>query len=478
MKRSEGYITVYLALTLGILISFITTMLYGIRVHTIRYEAECAMDMGLDSIFAEYHREMLKRYGLLFIDSSYGSNVVNDSNTKAHLLHYMNMNFDHKGQGLFCKDLTELNADNAKLAGITYASDNSGEVLRYQIEQFMKTKYGVGMIDDIFNDTIDMNDLLNDYDDYAAQREEAEEKVQEIIDEINSGLGPDDEPFAISNPADSVEKLSDSNALFYALGNKKNLNMNGINLSSYISKRKFANGAGLRSSQGRADGITSKAITTKYIFDYLGFYGNERDESALNYQIEYLICGEDSDLKNLQKIASDIFKTRYAINMIYLLGDEAKKSEAEIVATVACCLLFVPELIEYVKYTILFAWGYAESAKDLRILFDGHCLPLSKNASNWNTPLSQLIFFRANLGNYSHTGGELDYEGYLKAFLFIKNLNEITLRLMDVMEMDMRITPGNSSFRMDAQIYQLTAEVNLSSSYGYGCNIRRFYTYE
>ncbi len=148
--------------------------------------------------------------------------------------------------------------------------------------------------------------------------------------------------------------------------------MHGIDLSSYISKRKFANGAGLRSSQGRADGITSKAITTKYIFDYLGFYGNERDESALNYQIEYLICGEDSDLKNLQKIASDIFKTRYAINMIYLLGDEAKKSEAEIVATVACCLLFVPELIEYVKYTILFAWGYAESAKDLRILFDGH----------------------------------------------------------------------------------------------------------
>ena len=52
------------------------------------------------------------------------------------------------------------------------------------------------------------------------------------------------------------------------------------------------------------------------------------------------------------------------------------------------------------------------------------------------------------------------------------------MRLMDVMEMDIRMTPGNSRFRMDGLIYQLVADVNVTSEYGYGCNIRRFFTYE
>jgi len=46
------------------------------------------------------------------------------------------------------------------------------------------------------------------------------------------------------------------------------------------------------------------------------------------------------------------------------------------------------------------------------------------------------------------------------------------------MEMDIRKTPGNSQFRADGLIYQLWADVNVSSKYGYGCEIRRFYTYE
>lgn len=478
MEKKSGYITVYLALTLGILISLITTMLYGIRVHTIRFETECSMDMGLDSIFAEYNREMLSRYGLLFIDSSYGGSVPSADYTKSQLLYYMNLNFDHKGAGVFSKDLTGLNADNAFLEGVSYASDNSGEVLRYQIVQYMKSKYGVGVADDMLNNTVDMDSLLGKYDSYARQREEAEEKVRSIVDDANSKKDKDDDPVTISNPADSVDKLSSSNALYFALGDKTNLNMNAINLNSYISKRGYTNGAGLRSTQTKADGLVSKAIIEKYIFNKCGYYDHERAGSALNYQIEYIIKGQDSDLKNLEKIAEDIFKTRYVINMAYLMTDTAKQAEAEVIATIAACLLLLPELIDAIKLTILFAWGYVESAKDLRMLFAGNNLPIVKNSGNWNTPLYQLIGYRRYLDDYKVTGGELSYETYLAGFLALENTDKMTMRLCDIMEMDIRQTPGNGNFMMDGQIYQLTAEVNVSSKYGYGCNIRRFYTYE
>ena len=478
MKKTSGYITVYLALTLGILISLITTMIYGIRVHTIRFEAECAMDMGLDSIYAEYHREMLKQYGMLFIDSSYGGNIPSSDYTRSHLLHYINMIFDEKGTGILSKDLTALHADNGCLTNISYAPDNNGEVLRYQINQYIKTKYGLGVVDNMFNDVIDMNELLGQYDNYAAQRQEAEERVLAIIDEENGKRGPDEEPYTISNPADSVDKLSGSNTLFYAFGNKTNLNAKGINSSNYISNRGYVNGAGLRSTQKQAGAIASKAIIEKYIFDKCGYYGKEKSDSALNYQIEYIIKGQDSDIKNMEKITADIFKTRYVINMAYLLTDSAKQGEAETLATIVCCLLLLPELVEAVKYTILFAWGYVESAKELRMLFDGNKLPIIKHSGNWNTPLYQLIGFRMYLDNYKASGGELGYEEYLIGFLTIENLDKMTLRLMDIMEMDIRLTPGNSAFRMDGQIYQATAEVNMSSNYGYGCNVKRFSTYE
>ena len=49
---------------------------------------------------------------------------------------------------------------------------------------------------------------------------------------------------------------------------------------------------------------------------------------------------------------------------------------------------------------------------------------------------------------------------------------------VDIMEMDIRRTPGNSAFMMDRQVYQLTADVNVSSGYGYDCSIKRFYSYE
>ena len=49
---------------------------------------------------------------------------------------------------------------------------------------------------------------------------------------------------------------------------------------------------------------------------------------------------------------------------------------------------------------------------------------------------------------------------------------------MDIMEMDIRQTVGNRYFKMDGCVYQLAAEVNVTSDYGYGFSIERDYSYE
>ncbi len=473
MKKTEyGYMTVYMSLTLGVLIMVMMTMLQGIRIQTIRYGTEYAMDLGMKSIFAEYHRQMLKRYGLLYIDSSYGGESASDDYTKGHLLNYMNSNFKKKSG----KDILGIHADNARIGNVSYASDDNGIITRYQIDRYMKAKTGLGMIDS--EEEEDMSDLIGDYDDYMGQWDVAETDIDMIIEGINENLEEGEEYVSISNPADSVEVLNRSNALFYAVGDINKLDSNTVVLSDYISHRGCGNGAGLWESQNAPDGIVERQLYNAYIFDKCGYYDNLHDESALSYQIEYLLQGEDDDIKNMEGVAEDIFKIRYVTNITYLFTDSAKQAEAEELALIATSIIGNPELTELVKLTILFAWAYAESAKDLRILYDGNQLGIVKDASSWNTPLIQLTSFREHLNEYSAPAGSLSYKKFLYTFINVQNIDKTTERLMDLMEMDMRITPGNSSFKIDNQIYQLYAEVNVSSKYGYGCQINRKYSYE
>ena len=74
-KDKNGYITLYLTLILGILLSLVFILLEGIRNKTMRTETESVMDIGLYSVFGEYNRQLLEQYDLFFIDTSYGEGI-------------------------------------------------------------------------------------------------------------------------------------------------------------------------------------------------------------------------------------------------------------------------------------------------------------------------------------------------------------------------------------------------------------------
>ena len=468
--RVKAYLTVYLSLIIGILVTFLTTMLMAVRNETIRFETECVMDMGLDSIFAEYHRECLKQYDLLFIDSSYGEGVPDVNKTKNHLLSYMNKAF--KGNNtLLSKDLTALKAANGTISDVSFASDNRGEVLRYQIGQYMKSKYGLNLVSKAVGSE-DIAKRKDEFDSLNSQRESADGSVDEILNEINSTLSEEEEPYSVSNPADAVEGYRDDSMLIYALGERRqSLAYGSMDVNSLISHRTVTNGVGLMGTKDT--GLMSDLSMNNYIFEKCGYFDKEKADSRLKYQIEYILKGKGDDAANLSLVASDIFKIRYAINEAYLWNSAVRKMEAEEVALAATSAVGVPALTEAVKASILFAWGYAESAQDLRILYDGHPLPNTKNDSNWNISIAELPVFAGCLDNYKISASGMEYKDYLYGFLVIKNIDEKTVRLMDVMEMDIRKTPGNEAFRMDGMIFSLSAEVNVYSSYGSSVSIKR-----
>ena len=60
----------------------------------------------------------------------------------------------------------------------------------------------------------------------------------------------------------------------------------------------------------------------------------------------------------------------------------------------------------------------------------------------------------------------------------LTGLEKLTLRAMDMVEADIRLTPGNQFFRLDGCVAQFRANVRIDSGFGYGFEIIRQKGYE
>lgn len=79
-------------------------------------------------------------------------------------------------------------------------------------------------------------------------------------------------------------------------------------------------------------------------------------------------------------------------------------------------------------------------------------------------------------GGMEDTGGTergLSYEDYLRILMTLTDLDTLTVRAMNIVEADIRQTPGNSYFRLDACYAEVEALIRTSSSFGYHFELRR-----
>lgn len=474
-RKKQGYITVFLSLMIAVILVLITTMIEGARIQTIRFYIEGVTDLALSSAFSEYHRELFHRYGLFYIDSSYGTSTDDDSIIKSHIMQFMNDNYKISRGRKSKVDFLDLHTDNVTINKKTYASDEKGKVLKYQIMKYMDQTSGMDLLEKIDSDGVVYDDAYQNRED---ERQGSESRIKKIMEEINMEREEGTEEISFENPADSVNALRNGSILSYALSDKENLSTKKVLLENYISHRNIKEGEGLYPYQKEKLTAIDKIKILAYVDKVCGDFQKCRENSALDYQKEYLIYGHGSDTANLDAFANELFRIRYVINAAYLFGCVEKKAQAEAMALTVTSGIGHPELAELVKITLLYAWTYVESIQDMRILFDGKKVASVKTDATWNRSLEEIFCFIPLLDSYRDSPSGEDYDSYLNKILFFKSDNIICFRLMDIMEMDIRKTSGNQNFKMDRCIYQAEITANVSSGYGYGYDITRRYSYE
>ena len=203
---------------------------------------------------------------------------------------------------------------------------------------------------------------------------------------------------------------------------------------------------------------------------YMGSYLHPKEEGALSYQIEYLLIGKDRDSENLKGVVNTLCAVREAANVCYLYSDASKCAEAEAVATALATTLGVPEISPLLKTSLLLGWAYAESLYDVRCLLEGEKIPLLKNSNSWHYSLQGAL--QMEEGEKTEQAG-LSYEDYLRIMLMLEKKDILTDRAMNMVEADIRMTPGNRAFRLDACYDYVEIEVEIKSKYGYDAKLVR-----
>lgn len=480
--KLKAYLTVYLALSLTALLAVVMALLTGVKKNTIRMEEELALDTAGYSTLAEYDREMLKRYDLFFIDTSYGSREPDVARIGDHVKQYADKNLENTE--LFYSRLAFTGIQDAEIA-----TDQKGAVLKRQIIDFEENYFGIEALEELFgaqeSEEIDL-ELLKKRDENA-EKLAAEEPPVKTVEKVryNEESGEaetyvEEEIVPIEDPAAHVNELRKKGILNLLVEDPAKISGKKVHLEQYLSRRgSLLQGTGILPERPESRSILTeskeKILLNAYIFQKYGYYGQEKENAALDYQVEYLLGGKESDIENLKTAAGKLLLLREALNAAYLYGDAAKRAEITSMAASVSAVVLAPYLQPMLETSILFAWAYIESIQDVKLLLAGGKVPLIKNAPDWQTDLGSILNFSgASVGKEESRG--LTYQQYLSMALLLEKEEKLLFSMMDVMEMDIRKTAYHENFRMDGCVSGFRIAAKFEDDSG-GCSFLRAYYY-
>ncbi len=483
--KVKAYLTIYLALSLTVLLAVVMALLTGVKKNTIRMEEELALDTAGYSALSEYDKELLKQYDLLFIDTSYGSSNPDIEEIGNHIKKYADKNLEN----------TKLFNSRLVLAGIQdaeIATDQKGSVLKQQIIDYEENNFGIEVLEKMFSEQGALGEEPEG-DELLKRRDENElqlageqapvktvEKAQYNKETKKEELYEEEEEVLIENPAEHVNKLRKKGILNLLVEDTSKISGKQVNTDAYVSHRSsLLQGSGLLQDKIEKRSILTdgkeKILLNAYIFQKYGYYGQEKENAALDYQVEYLLGKKGSDIENLKAVTGKLLLVREAANAAYLYGDAAKKAEITAMAAAVSAVALAPYLQPLIETSILFAWAFIESVQDVKLLLAGGKVPLIKTVSDWHTDLDSILNFTGASVDGTNTSG-LTYQQYLSMLLISEKEENLLFLMMDVMEMDIRKTAYHENFRIDGCVSGFRIAAKFEDDSG-ECSFLRTYYY-
>lgn len=457
----KGYLTVFLSLSLSLLIGVILVLTQSAVRNGGKERLEGAMDIGMNAVLGEYGTALLDRYGLLYLDASYLGQKPSAANVESRLVYYINKNLNPIKRGLWGK----LYLQEAAVISFQTAVSGNGVSMKRQAAAYAEDCK-------IHRKEAQVTEYMEAVE--ALANKDAEEEWKDLMEELAGTELPlvmnqkgQWEEVPLGNPADSVFALLGSDILYLINADLDSVGTESIPTGEYISNRSF------QASETEESGEADEELFLQYLFEKMGNYRRAREDAVLHCQLEYIVSGKGSDFENLEAVAETLMKWRFADNAACIFSDSFLCGEARAAARELYAVQLKPELEEPVARSLLYACAYLETVGDLKCLFSGGCVAFPKKRSQ--TGMAQVM--SGSITEISSEAAGLCYEQYLSCMLLRLSEKEKNLRVMDIMEMDLRRLTNNPHFAMDWCLERLQAEILVKDGLGKEYRLTRTYGY-
>lgn len=471
--RKKGAITVFLSLISVLFLSLLCTAVESARVQGCRAKAAAVLDMGMFSVMGEFERELLEKYDVFFLDGAAGSGSYSEDQINSTLKSYMEYNADpNKGEWIARFDPFAMQVTDARITGVGLATDDDGAAFYQQAVRFMRENLATEVVqiwlerirqgeemkkaeDSYKNQESTVSEQLQKLEEQQKQLEEQqkEENAQENGAETKVFYPP--ATVEKTNPLDVIKKIKNEGILGLVLKDRSQVSAKKLD-SDRVSKRKCRKGTlPVKKEYG---GLIDNLIFQQYLFERFALFTDKDKEGALDYALEYILCGKESDEKNLTSVVHRLLLLREGVNFLYLSLDEASMAAAQGLAAGLVGWMPVPGISTATAYALLLAWAYGESLLDVRTLLAGGKAPLKKSADTWKLGLSSLAGILTELERVDGSEGTgLTYADHLQILFTLGSSKKYAMRALDLIEGYMRGRPATEAFRMDNAVFQIAA---------------------
>lgn len=394
---------------------------------------------AIESVYAEYQKELFEQYGILGIEATYESGEWKESHILNRLSYYGMENME------------------TQIEAIRLLTDQGGKPFFEQAVNYQKEKLALKNVDK----------FLGTYDSWQEQMkldDQYEEKLDGFLDEEANELPQENNPFTI------ISDIKRNSLINMVMPKDYKISENQINLSEQVSHRRLRIGEGIEEGKTMTNG--DAVFFNFYLVDNFKSAIQNEEKEGLKYELEYLVAGKKSDKENLEAVLKNICHIRFLSNYVCISKDEVKKAEANVMAGALCSMIPVPGIVEVATQAILLAWAYGESIVDLRVLMEGNKVDLIKTKDKWQLSLEGLMELRKKPLDAQSNEGESGstYEQYLQLMLLLEKKEVLSMRALDLIELQIAKNMEQTYFRADNCIVGSTIHTK--------CRLQRGITYQ
>ncbi len=452
MKR--GSITPFCALSLMLVASLLLVLLESARVYTLDRFASLKAEGGIDSVCAEFQPLLWKQYGLLFLDGAYGTEYF----SMEYVSETLTEQIDKNRKTLPGLNLLSLEVSDVTLMGYALATDDRGEVFLNYVSEREKENLPLGIAEDLYEQYQKGKRIEQEYSDTELEIAQAQQTLEEVTAAQQQGTTEEGNADILGEVFDRIVQMKSAGILNLIFGKTEHISTKAAGTFKSIEKREKA--AGNMPLKQQKDWYR-KLLVLRYMEQYFSNYCQQKEEHFLRYEMEYVLCGKNSDAQNLSGTLERILLIREACNIASFLQDEVKMSQAKELASIIGLLAGEnPAVVEVIQAGIIAAWAYLESVLDVRTLVAGEKIALIKSKEEWTADVRNIPAVLVGTIKAKNCENGMGYTDYLKQLLFFADERALAYHMMEAMEFTMHENTDYENCLMNQMIVALQYRID------------------